>query len=185
MIVPLIWSISRLSPMLMSVSPKSLAKSAVATVRRELMVRCHGVDVADVAKLLKTFIIILVTCVTASLPMQTHAKSTKTAKAYTISANDVADIRVTKYELALVQVMAEICPQMLSGRQKSQFYEAYNNQLRAFIPSADDPEEILDYLSTQRDYRAVLQSVRSWTKSFPQNENRELCTDFANVSRAF
>lgn len=182
MIVPLIWSISRLSPMLMSVSPKSLAKSAVATVRRELMVRCHGVDVADVAKLLKTFIIILITCVTASLPMQTHAK---TAKAYTISANDVADIRVTKYELALVQVMAEICPQMLSGRQKSQFYEAYNNQLRAFIPSADDPEETLDYLSTQRDYRAVLQSVRSWTKSFPQNENRELCTDFANVSRAF
>lgn len=182
MIVPLIWSISRLSPMLMSLSPKSLAKSAVATVRRELMVRCHGVDVADVAKLLKTFIIILVTCVTASLPMQTHAK---TAKAYTISANDGADIRVTKYELALVQVMAEICPQMLSGRQKSQFYEAYNNQLRAFIPSADDPEEILDYLSTQRDYRAVLQSVRSWTKSFPQNENRELCADFANVSRAF
>lgn len=55
MIVPLIWSISRLSPMLMSVSPKSLAKSAVGTVRRELMVRCHGVDVADVAKLLKTF----------------------------------------------------------------------------------------------------------------------------------
>ncbi|MGK8252487.1 MCR_0457 family protein [Moraxella lacunata] len=74
---------------------------------------------------------------------------------------------------------------MLHGRQRDRFYEAYDSQLRAFIPNADDPEEVLVYLSTQQDYRAVLQNVRSWTKSFPPNENRELCVDFANVSRAF
>lgn len=185
MIVPLIWSISRLSPMLISVSPKSLARSTVATVYCELMVRCHGVDMADVAKLLKTLIIILAAYITANLPMQTHAKSTKTAKAYTVSANDLPDVRVTKYELALVQVMAEICPDMLHGHQRDMFYEAYDSQLRAFIPNADDPEEVLFYLSTQQDYRAVLQNIRSWTKSFPLNENKELCVDFANASRTF
>ncbi len=183
--------------MLISVSPislaKSFAKSAMTSARRELAAYCDGVSLTDIAKLLKAFVVILVVCTTFIL--QAHAQpsqkttaqktTTKTAKIYPVSANDLASIRVTKYELALVQVMAEICPQMLSGRQKSQFYEAYDNQLRAFIPSADDPEQILNYLSTQQDYRAVLQSMRSWTKKFPQKENRELCVDFANVSRAF
>ncbi len=146
---------------------------------------------SNLMRLLKALVVILVTCFTLittaqAQPQKPTTKATaKPAKIHTVSANELSSIRVTKYELALVQVMAEICPDMLSGRQKSQFYEAYSNQLRAFIPSVDDPERVLGYLSTQQDYRAILQSMRSWTKRFPQTENRELCVDFANVSRAF
>lgn len=179
-------------PMLISVSPlsltKSLVKSAVTSARRGLATCYDNIALSDIVKLLKAFVVILVAC--AAFGPSAHAQpaqkpTIKTAKVHTVSANELASIRVTKYELALVQVMAEICPQMLSERQKSQFYEAYGNQLKAFIPSADNPEEILSYLSTQQDYRAVLHNVRSWTKKFPQKENRELCVDFANVSRAF
>ena len=74
---------------------------------------------------------------------------------------------------------------MLVGHQKDRFYDAYNSQLRTFIPAVNDPDELLVYLSTQQDYQVILQNVRSWTKSFPVNENRELCVDFANAGRAF
>lgn len=135
---------------------------------------------------------ILLLCVSAHAYAESAkaTKNTKTpksapAKLQPISASDLSSIRVTKYEIALVQVMAEICPQMLNARQRAQFYEAYGNQLRAFIPSTEDPERILDYLSSQRDYRAILQSVRAWTASFPRDENYEVCADFANIGRAF
>lgn len=108
-----------------------------------------------------------------------------TTRSSAINVSELANIRVTKYELALVQVMAEICPQMLNERQKKRFFEAYENQLRVFIPNANNPRQVLDYLGSQRDYRAVLQSVRAWTASFPASENRELCVDFANIGRTF
>ncbi|MBE9579157.1 MULTISPECIES: MCR_0457 family protein [Moraxella] len=176
----------------MSVSLIRLAKPSIA-------ITCHGLTCFDgfftksTAKMtsLRVFVIVFCACVmTAMTALPANAqhkniKLLKPAKAYTVSTNDLTDVRVTKYELALVQVMAEMCPNMLHGRQRDRFYEAYDSQLRAFIPNADDPEEVLVYLSTQQDYRAVLQNVRSWTKSFPPNENRELCVDFANVSRAF
>lgn len=116
---------------------------------------------------------------TAAKPIKIGVKS------QSMNTSDLSSIRVTKYELALVQVLAEVCPQMLNARQRERFYEAYHYQLRAFIPTADNPEQILDYLSSQRDYRAVLQSVRSWTASFPVDENRELCADFADIGHAF
>lgn len=121
--------------------------------------------------------------------LSAHAQTTTqhsikiTTRSPAVNVSELANIRVTKYELALVQVMAEICPQMLNERQKRRFFEAYENQLRVFIPHANNPKQVLEYLGSQRDYRAVLQSVRAWTASFPVSENRELCVDFANIGR--
>ncbi|MDO4450248.1 MAG: hypothetical protein Q4B79_04720 [Moraxella sp.] len=127
----------------------------------------------------------------ANVALSAYAQTTTqhsikiTTRSSAINVSELANIRVTKYELALVQVMAEICPQMLNERQKKRFFEAYENQLRVFIPNANNPRQVLDYLGSQRDYRAVLQSVRAWTASFPASENRELCVDFANIGRTF
>ncbi|MDI4498130.1 hypothetical protein E6P71_05580 [Moraxella nonliquefaciens] len=173
----------------MSVSFTRLAKPSIA-------ITCHGLTCFDgffaknTAKITfpKVFVIIFCTCVMNALPANAQHKESKLlkpVKAYTISTKDLTDIRVTKYKLALVQVMAEMCPNMLVGHQKDRFYDAYNSQLRTFIPAVNDPDELLVYLSTQQDYQVILQNVRSWTKSFPVNENRELCVDFANAGRAF
>lgn len=89
------------------------------------------------------------------------------------------------YTLALAQTLSEICPSMLNAKQKQQFYEAYQNQLKIFMPDVADPKETLRYLNTQTEYKEVLQSVRTWTAGFPPSENKELCQEFASASITF
>lgn len=91
-------------------------------------------------------------------------------------------ITVSQYELALVQVLSEICPPMLNERQRVRFDTAYNRQLRQFMPRSSNPQQSLRQLSTQRDYRAVLHNVRAWTASYPTAENRALCREFSEMS---
>lgn len=120
--------------------------------------------------------------VLVALPAHARAAAQKVVN---VSASDLSAIRVTQYELALVQVMSEICPSMLNARQRTQFNEAYQNQLKAFMPSASNPSDIMAYLANQRDYKAILQSVRAWTATFPTQENHELCTEFVQKTRVF
>lgn len=93
--------------------------------------------------------------------------------------------KTNHYMLALVQNLSEICPPMLNAKQKQQFNEAYQNQLKIFMPDVSDPKETLRYLNTQNDYKEVLQGVRAWTASFPPSENKELCQEFAQASITF
>lgn len=91
-------------------------------------------------------------------------------------------LTVSQYELALVQVLSEICPPVLNERQRVRFDKAYNRQLRQFMPRSSNPQQSLRQLSMQRDYRAVLHNVRAWTASYPAAENRALCRGFAEMS---
>lgn len=91
-------------------------------------------------------------------------------------------ITVSQYELALIQVLSEICPPVLNEKQRARFDKAYNNQLRQFMPRSSNPQQSLRQLSMQRDYRAVLHNVRTWTASYPAAENRALCREFAEMS---
>lgn len=88
-------------------------------------------------------------------------------------------LTATQYEVALIQVLSEICPPMLNTRQKANFNRAYDRQLRIFMPYSADPYQSLRQLSAQREYRIVLHNVRAWTASFPTSENRALCYEFA------
>ncbi|MBE0441654.1 MAG: MCR_0457 family protein [Psychrobacter sp.] len=94
---------------------------------------------------------------------------------------DMAGINITKHEIAVMQVLSEICPPMLSGNQKQRFYQSYNVQLHELMPSLEDPKAAIQYLSTQQDYRQILQSIRSWTMGFSKQENKALCEDLANA----
>ena len=93
-----------------------------------------------------------------------------------------SDLTVSQYELALVQVLAEICPPMLNPDQRLLFIKAYDQQLRSFLPTADNPNDTLKLLHSQRDYRTALQNVRAWTASYPINQNRRLCLQFSEIS---
>ena len=94
---------------------------------------------------------------------------------------DMSGINITKHEIAVMQVLSEICPQMLNGKQKQRFYKSYNVQLHELMPSLEDPKAAIQYLSTQQDYRQILQGIRGWTMGFSKQENKALCEDLANA----
>lgn len=90
-----------------------------------------------------------------------------------------------QYQIATAQVLSEICPALLTVKQKAQFQEAYQNQLKIFMPSSNDPNEALKQLASQKDYRATLQSVRAWTATFSASDNLVVCQQFAQSSIVF
>ncbi|MDX1787221.1 MAG: hypothetical protein R3205_03890 [Psychrobacter sp.] len=94
---------------------------------------------------------------------------------------DLSGINITKHEIAVMQVLSEICPPMLTGKQKQRFYKSYNVQLHELMPSLEDPKAAIQYLSTQQDYRQILQGIRSWTMGFSRQDNKALCEDLANA----
>ncbi|WP_201537839.1 MCR_0457 family protein [Psychrobacter immobilis] len=94
---------------------------------------------------------------------------------------DMSGINVTKHEIAVMQVLSEICPSMLAGKQKQRFYKSYNVQLHELMPSLEDPKAAIQYLSTQQDYRQILQGIRNWTMSFSKQDNKALCEDLADA----
>ena len=94
---------------------------------------------------------------------------------------DMSGMNITKHEIAVMQVLSEICPPMLNSRQKQRFYKSYNIQLQELMPTLEDPKAAIQYLSTQQDYRQILQSIRSWTLGFSKKDNKALCVDLADA----
>lgn len=90
----------------------------------------------------------------------------------------LSQINATPHELAFLQVLSELCPTMLNARQKQQFHEAYNEQLSSFLPNLNTNATMLQ-ISSQNEYKRALKWARSWTKTFPESENRALCVEFA------
>lgn len=91
---------------------------------------------------------------------------------------DLSSIEATPHEIALTQALSEICPPMLNLVQRVQFAKAYKSQLEEFMPKLDTTL-VMKQLSEQREYRAILDSIREWTMNFPKDENKALCVEFA------
>ncbi|WP_227673035.1 MCR_0457 family protein [Psychrobacter sp. DD43] len=115
-----------------------------------------------------------------SIAMLSQATNAASNSATTIPL-DLSGINITKHEIAVMQVLSEICPPMLNGKQKQRFYKSYNVQLHELMPSLEDPKAAIQYLSTQQDYRQILQGIRSWTMGFAKQDNKALCEDLANA----
>ena len=95
-------------------------------------------------------------------------------------AIDMSELSTTKEEVAVLQVLSEICPPMLNKSQQTGFNTAYNVELKKFMPTISDPRLAVQYLSSQQDYKQILNETRQWTLSYPKAENLELCKDLAN-----
>ncbi|WP_201609597.1 MCR_0457 family protein [Psychrobacter immobilis] len=115
-----------------------------------------------------------------SVAMLSQATNAASNSATTIPL-DLSGVNITKHEIAVMQVLSEICPPMLTGKQKQRFYKSYNVQLHELMPSLEDPKAAIQYLSTQQDYRQILQGIRSWTMGFSKQDNKALCEDLANA----
>ena len=116
-----------------------------------------------------------------SIALLSQTASAANSTAPTTIPLDMSGMNITKHEIAVMQVLSEICPPMLSSNQKQRFYKSYNVQLHELMPSLDDPKAAIQYLSTQQDYRQILQSIRSWTMGFSKQDNKALCEDLANA----
>lgn len=97
------------------------------------------------------------------------------------SQQDLSQINATPHELAFLQVLSEICPPMLNSEQKRLFSKAYQEQLVYFMPNIN-ATAAMHQISSQREYRRALDWARKWTKTFPREENRALCIEFAESS---
>ena len=95
-------------------------------------------------------------------------------------AIDMSDLSTTKEEVAVLQVLSEICPPMLNKSQQTGFNTAYNVELKKLMPTISDPRLAVQYLSSQQDNKQILNETRQWTLSYPKAENLELCKDLAN-----
>lgn len=102
------------------------------------------------------------------------------AAAQTTIPVDLSGATATKYEIALLQVLMEVCPPMLDRQQNYNLQKTYNQQLKQMLPRINNPRAAIRYLSTQQDYKSVLSGMRSWTLSYSREENKALCTDLAN-----
>lgn len=87
--------------------------------------------------------IICMMMVLASVMNFAHANPRFMATHGTSYQSSEPDLAVTQYELALVQVLSEICPPMLTANQRIAFTRAYNQQLRSFIPTSASPNDTL------------------------------------------
>lgn len=116
---------------------------------------------------------------------QSHARATNATSQYTLpSKYPLLNISDTEYKLALAQALSEVCPSMLTVKQQAQFDTAYQNQIRLFMPNAN-PKEVMQKLAGKQDYQVALKNMRNWTASFPPDENRALCQEFAQSSTLF
>ncbi len=91
---------------------------------------------------------------------------------------DLSQVEVTPHELALTQVLAEICPPMLNQTQRQKFTQAYQAQLKEFLPNLNTTLA-MQQISSQKYYKNILKSIRTWTLSYPKEENKALCIEFA------
>lgn len=130
--------------------------------------------------------LVLLVMISIGIPSMASANNTpryqRVSSAQAVASQEVY-LSVSQYELALIQVLSEICPPVLNAQQKANFNRAYNQQLRLFMPRAANPHQTLRQLTTQREYRMVLHNVRAWTASFPASENRALCREFASLAQ--
>lgn len=116
----------------------------------------------------------------ASVTLLTQFASAANTHTTTIPV-DMSGMSITKHEIAVMQVLSEICPPMLNDNQRQRFYKSYNTQLHELMPTLEDPKAAIQYLSTQQDYRQILQGIRTWTLGFSKQDNKALCEDLANA----
>lgn len=94
---------------------------------------------------------------------------------------DLSSVDVSPHELALTQVLSEICPRLLGVSKQKDFMQSYEMHLKLLIPNADS-KAVMAHFNRQKEYRAILEGVRRWTLSYPASENKALCLEIAEAS---
>ncbi|GAC1374885.1 MAG: hypothetical protein NVS3B3_10800 [Aquirhabdus sp.] len=118
------------------------------------------------------------TCLSLLLITNGHA-ATKSNKAATNSASVVVENTrgTSQEEIATIDVLNEICPQILGQNNNKNFHKGYSNLLKELLPSIKNPVRSVQSMHTDPDYMNILESAR--TKAFAEktDDNREVCLE--------
>lgn len=99
----------------------------------------------------------------------------------TDNAVDFSLIQTSPHELALTQILSEICPPLLNESLHEQFANSYYHHLKLLMPTLD-PHLVMPKINEHPEYAKILQGVREWTASYPDGENKALCAEFAEAT---
>lgn len=80
-------------------------------------------------------------------------------------------------EIATIDVLNEVCPQILGQNNTKNFRKGYSNLLRELLPSIKNPVLSVQSMHTDPDYINILANAR--TKAFAEKieDNREVCLE--------
>lgn len=90
---------------------------------------------------------------------------------------DFANIYITKQELASMHAVSEVCNKLLQADLHNKFEKAFNIQLKYLFPKIKNPKAAMQYLSTQKDYKLLL---NKWKNKYSEEENIALCEEMVN-----
>lgn len=93
---------------------------------------------------------------------------------------DLSAIEASPHELALTQVLSEICPALIDHDHQDKLIHSYHAHLKLLMPTVN-PQLAMPKLNQNPNYLEILQGVREWTLGYPADENKALCIEFADA----
>lgn len=117
---------------------------------------------------------VIVAAITLPLMMQAHAASPANAVEFKNA------LPTTMQELAAVNVLQEICPQLLDAGLQTDFQKGYGRLLTELLPNIDTPLLALQSLKDDIEYKPLLIEARKDAAAATVSENREVCLDVAH-----
>jgi len=87
-------------------------------------------------------------------------------------------------EIATVDALNDICPQILGANNSKNFRKGYRNLLRELLPSIKNPELSVKSMHTDPDYMKILDNARTRALAEKAEDNREVCLEVLHYPAA-
>lgn len=112
--------------------------------------------------------------VTASMWLSTHSLADD-KRAIEASSH------TTQPELAVIQVLSDICPSLLPKSKHAAFQKGINRTLTSMLPGISAPEKALSALKTDKAFTKLVRLTKRTTLKYPKAENTAICNDIATI----
>ncbi|XID75946.1 MCR_0457 family protein [Alkanindiges sp. WGS2144] len=89
-----------------------------------------------------------------------------------------SSLPVTQEEIAVVDVLGEICPKILG--KNTNFDAGYKKLLADLLPTIEQPVLALQALQEDAEYQKILQQAHDNANRATVQENREVCLDIVH-----
>lgn len=118
------------------------------------------------------------TCFSILLITSAHAATESNKATTNLGQVVVEDTKGTSQEeIAAVDILNEICPQILGQNNNKNFRKGYGNLLRELLPSIKNPILSVQSMHTDPDYMNILDSARTKALAEKVEDNREICLE--------
>lgn len=85
------------------------------------------------------------------------------------------DTGTTREEVAAIQVLSEICPQIIG--QNKNFDAGYQRILKDLLPGISDPVAAVKAYSQDAEFQAMMKQAREDAARASAEDNRQVCLD--------